>query len=56
MKDPMEVLIEKLKTRLEEVKTTDTWDEWNDGVKFGREDMIKKIIMFIEKLSEDNPK
>lgn len=39
----------KLQKRLSNVKEEQTWDEWQDGVKFGREDMIEEIIDMIDK-------
>ena len=34
----------KLQERLANVRENKTWDEWHDGVKFGREDMLEEII------------
>jgi len=39
----------KLQERLDNVKENQTWDEWHDGVKFGREDMLEEIIEMIDK-------
>mgnify|MGYP005999484679 CR=1 FL=1 len=39
----------KLQERLVNVKENDTWDDWHDGVKFGREDMLEEIIEMIDK-------
>lgn len=38
----------KLEARLKEIKTEETWDDWQDGVKFGREDMIQEIIKLLD--------
>ena len=39
----------KLQERLTNVKEDKTWDEWEDGVKFGRIDMLEEIIEMIDK-------
>lgn len=38
----------KLETRLKEIKGEETWDDWQDGVKFGREDMLEEIIKMLD--------
>ena len=40
----LENLINTLKLRLKELKDERFWDEWSEGVKFGRLDMIEEII------------
>lgn len=39
----------KLQERLANVKENVAWDDWHDGVKFGREDMLEEIIEMIDK-------
>ena len=39
----------KLQERLANVKENKTWDEWEDGAKFGREDTLEEIIEMIDK-------
>ena len=38
-----------LETRLKTIKEEQTWDEWQDGVKFGREDMLEELIQIINR-------
>lgn len=40
----IEKLQEKLRGRLEEVRKETVLDEWEEGVQFGREDMLDEII------------
>lgn len=39
----------KLQERLANVKKDQTWDDWEEGIKFGREDMLEEIIDMIDK-------
>lgn len=39
----------KLQERLSNVKKDQTWDDWEEGIKFGREDMLEEIIYMIDK-------
>jgi hypothetical protein len=39
----------KLQERLVNVKKDQTWDDWEEGIKFGREDMLEEIIDMIDK-------
>jgi hypothetical protein len=34
---------------LSNVKKDQTWDDWEEGIKFGREDMLEEIIYMIDK-------
>jgi hypothetical protein len=39
----------KLQQMLAHIEEEQTWDEWQDGVKFGREDMLEDLIQIIDR-------
>ena len=43
----------KLQSRLKELKNEETWDDWGNGIKFGREDMIEEVMKMIKELSKN---
>jgi L-lactate utilization protein LutB len=43
----------KLQSRLKELENEKTWDEWNDGINFGRKDMIEEVMEMVEELSKN---
>ena len=51
--DVMSSFLTKLQSRLKELENEKTWDEWDDGVNFGRKDMIEEVMKMIEELSKN---
>ena len=51
--DVMSSFLTKLQSRLRELENEKTWDEWDDGVNFGRKDMIEEVIKIVEDLSKN---
>ena len=49
----MKNLLTKLQSRLKELEDKDTWDEWGDGVNFGRKEMIEEVMKMIEEISKN---
>jgi hypothetical protein len=41
-------VMSKLQLRLKELENEKTWNEWDDGVNFGRKDMIEEVIKMVE--------
>ncbi len=52
--DVMSSFLTKLKSRLKELENEKTWDEWDDGVNFGRKDMIDEVFKMVEELSKNH--
>jgi hypothetical protein len=46
--DFMGSILTKLQSRLKELEDEKTWDEWDDGVNFGRKDMIEEVMKMVE--------
>jgi L-lactate utilization protein LutB len=51
--DVMSSFLIKLQSRLKELENEKTWDEWDDGVNFGRKDMIEEVMKMVEELSKN---
>lgn len=51
--DVMSSFLTKLQSRLRELENEKTWDEWDDGVNFGRKDMIEEVMKMVEDLSKN---
>jgi L-lactate utilization protein LutB len=51
--DVMSSFLTKLQSRLKELENEKTWDEWDDGVNFGRKDMIEEVMKMVEELSKN---
>jgi L-lactate utilization protein LutB len=51
--DVMSSFLTKLQSRLKELENEKTWDEWDDGVNFGRKDMIEEVMKMVEGLSKN---
>lgn len=51
--DVMSSFLTKLQSRLRELENEKTWDEWDDGVNFGRKDMIDEVMKMVEDLSKN---
>ncbi len=51
--DVMSSFLTKLQSRLKELENQKTWDEWDDGVNFGRKDMIEEVMKMVEELSKN---
>ena len=51
--DVMSSFLTKLQSRLRELENEKTWDEWSDGVNFGRKDMIEEVMKMVEDLSKN---
>jgi len=51
--DVMSIFLTKLNSRLKELENEKTWDEWDDGVNFGRKDMIEEVFKMVEELSKN---
>lgn len=51
--DVMSNFLTKLQSRLRELENENTWDEFDDGVNFGRKDMIEEVMKMIEELSKN---
>ena len=51
--DVMSIFLTKLQSRLRELENEHTGDEWDDGVNFGRIDMIEEVMKMIEELSKN---
>jgi L-lactate utilization protein LutB len=49
----MSSFLTKLQSRLKELENEKTWDEWDDGVNFGRKDMIEEVMKMVEELSKN---
>lgn len=45
----VEEIITKLQTRLKELEAQRTWDDWEEGVNWGRKDMIEEVILMLQK-------
>lgn len=51
--DVMSSFLTKLQLRLRELENEKTWNEWDDGVNFGRKNMIEEVMKMIEELSKN---